>query len=40
MGAKRAQNGHTEPYHIKYGNIGNEPWKTFQIGTPARNMPA
>ena len=32
MGARRAQNGHPEPYHIKYWNIGNEPWGTFQIG--------
>ena len=32
MGAKRARNGHPEPYHIKYWNIGNEPWGTFQIG--------
>jgi alpha-N-arabinofuranosidase len=31
-GAKRAKNGHPEPYHIKYWNIGNEPWGTFQIG--------
>ncbi len=32
MGAKRAKDGHPEPYHIKYWNIGNEPWGTFQIG--------
>jgi alpha-N-arabinofuranosidase len=32
MGALRAKNGHPEPYHIKYWNIGNEPWGTFQIG--------
>jgi alpha-L-arabinofuranosidase len=32
MGALRARNGHREPYHIKYWNIGNEPWGTFQIG--------
>ncbi len=31
-GAMRARNGHPEPYHIKYWNIGNEPWGTFQIG--------
>ena len=31
-GAIRAKNGHPEPYHIKYWNIGNEPWGTFQIG--------
>jgi alpha-N-arabinofuranosidase len=28
----RAKNGHPEPYHIRYWNIGNEPWGTFQIG--------
>lgn len=32
MGAKRAQNGHPEPYHVKYWNIGNEPWGDFQLG--------
>jgi alpha-N-arabinofuranosidase len=26
------ENGHPEPYRIKYWNIGNEPWGTFQIG--------
>ena len=31
-GAKRAKNGHPEPYHIHMWNIGNEPWGTFQIG--------
>ena len=31
-GSMRAKNGHPEPYHIKYWNIGNEPWGTFQIG--------
>jgi alpha-L-arabinofuranosidase len=31
-GAIRAKNGHPEPYQIKYWNIGNEPWGTFQIG--------
>ncbi|HEV2136714.1 MAG TPA: alpha-N-arabinofuranosidase [Terracidiphilus sp.] len=32
MGAWRAKNGHPEPYHVKFWNIGNEPWGTFQIG--------
>ena len=32
MGAMRARNGHAEPYHIKFWNIGNEPWGTFQLG--------
>jgi len=31
-GGLRAKNGHPEPYHVKYWNIGNEPWGTFQIG--------
>ena len=34
MGAKRAKNGHPEPYHIKYWNIGNEPWGTFRSAIP------
>lgn len=32
LGAERARNGHPAPYHIKYWNIGNEPWGTFQLG--------
>jgi alpha-N-arabinofuranosidase len=32
MGAQRARNGHPEPYHVRYWNIGNEPWGDFQIG--------
>ena len=37
LGALRAKNGHPEPYHIKYWNIGNEPWGTFQMGyTPLK----
>ncbi len=32
LGAMRARNGHSEPYHIKFWNIGNEPWGTFQLG--------
>jgi alpha-N-arabinofuranosidase len=32
LGAMRAHNGHPEPYHVKYWNIGNEPWGTFQLG--------
>ncbi len=32
MGAKRAKNGHPEPYHIKFWNIGNEPWGPWQLG--------
>ncbi len=37
LGAMRARNGHAEPYHIKFWNIGNEPWGTFQLGyTPLK----
>jgi alpha-N-arabinofuranosidase len=32
LGARRARNGHPEPYHVKFWNIGNEPWGTFQLG--------
>ena len=32
MGAKRAKNGHPEPYHVKFWNIGNEPWGAWQLG--------
>jgi alpha-N-arabinofuranosidase len=31
-GAKRAANGHPEPYRVKYWNIGNEPFGWWQIG--------
>lgn len=31
-GALRAKNGHPEPYHVKFWNIGNEPWGPWQIG--------
>jgi alpha-L-arabinofuranosidase len=32
MGALRAKNGHPEPYHVRFWNIGNEPWGSWQIG--------
>ena len=32
MGALRAKNGHPEPWRVKYWNIGNEPWGSWQIG--------
>ena len=32
MGAMRAKNGHPAPYQIKWWNIGNEPWGSWQIG--------
>ncbi|HVI99332.1 MAG TPA: alpha-L-arabinofuranosidase C-terminal domain-containing protein [Sphingomonas sp.] len=31
-GAKRAANGHPEPYRIRFWNIGNEPYGWWQIG--------
>ncbi len=31
-GAKRAGNGHPEPYHVKFWNIGNEMWGDWQYG--------
>jgi alpha-N-arabinofuranosidase len=31
-GAKRAANGHPEPYQVKFWNIGNEPYGWWQIG--------
>jgi alpha-N-arabinofuranosidase len=32
MGKLRAQNGHPEPYRVKYWGIGNEPWGDWQFG--------
>ena len=32
MGALRAKNGHPEPYHVKFWNIGNEPYGSWQHG--------
>ncbi len=32
MGAQRAKNGHPDPYHVKFWNIGNEPWGSWQLG--------
>ncbi len=32
MGAWRARNGHPAPYHVRFWNIGNEPWGAWQIG--------
>jgi alpha-N-arabinofuranosidase len=31
-GAKRAANGHPEPYHVKFWNVGNEMWGDYQYG--------
>ncbi|ACB76488.1 alpha-N-arabinofuranosidase [Opitutus terrae] len=35
MGRSRAENGHPEPYHVKYWGIGNEPWGDWQFGAMA-----
>ena len=35
MGRWRAANGHSQPYHIKFWGIGNEPWGDYQMGSMA-----
>lgn len=32
MGAMRARNGHPEPYHVRFWDIGNEPYGPWQLG--------
>ncbi len=32
LGALRAKNGHAEPYHVRYWDIGNEPYGVWQLG--------
>ncbi|MGB8477454.1 MAG: alpha-N-arabinofuranosidase [Acidobacteriaceae bacterium] len=32
LGAERARNGHPAPYHIRYWDIGNEPYGVWQLG--------
>lgn len=32
MGALRAANGHKDPYHVKYWNVGNEMYGNWQMG--------
>ncbi len=32
LGAERARNGHPEPYHVRFWDIGNEPYGNWQIG--------
>jgi alpha-N-arabinofuranosidase len=32
LGAMRARNGHPDPYHVKFWDIGNEPYGTWQLG--------
>jgi len=31
-GALRAKNGHPDPYHVKFWDIGNEPYGSWQLG--------
>lgn len=33
QGLKRAENGHAQPYNVKYWGVGNEVWGKWQIGT-------
>lgn len=32
MGKWRAENGHPEPYGVKFWGVGNEPWGDYQMG--------
>lgn len=32
MGKMRAENGHTEPYNVKFWGVGNEAWGSWQMG--------
>jgi len=32
LGAMRARNGHPAPYHVKFWNIGNEPYGPWELG--------
>jgi len=32
LGAERARNGHPEPYAVKFWDIGNEPYGSWQLG--------
>jgi alpha-N-arabinofuranosidase len=32
LGTLRAHNGHSEPYHVKFWDIGNEPYGVWQLG--------
>jgi len=32
MGKWRAENGHPEPYRVKFWGVGNEPWGDYQMG--------
>jgi alpha-N-arabinofuranosidase len=33
MGKLRADNGHPEPYNVKFWGVGNEAWGSWQMGT-------
>lgn len=37
-GAKRAANGHAEPWRVKYWNVGNEMYGNWQFGQMARDQ--
>ena len=32
LGAMRGRNGHPDPYHVKFWNVGNEPYGTWELG--------
>lgn len=32
LGAMRARNGHPAPYHVKFWNVGNEPYGPWELG--------
>jgi alpha-L-arabinofuranosidase len=32
LGAERARNGHPRPYDVRFWNIGNEPYGTWELG--------
>jgi alpha-N-arabinofuranosidase len=38
FGKLRAANGHPEPYHIRYWNVGNEPYGWWQLGHMSLNQ--
>ena len=33
MGKWRAENGHPQPYAVKFWGVGNEPWGDYQMGS-------
>ena len=35
LGAMRARNGHPQPYHVNFWNMGNEPYGAWQLGHTA-----